>query len=191
LRAIRYRRLLDVFAGFRRLGAAFGLLTRRSASSPAGIQGLDQMRLVRVVILMVTATLGAAACDERLSDFTGPTPNLTPTFSSIQRDIFSAPDSSGRPACTGCHVMFGRRPPSGDLNLVGENAYANLVNAPSLDKRGAIRVIPGDPENSYLIHKLEGRSGIVGDRMPEGGPFLTDGQIAVIKRWIERGAPND
>ncbi len=62
----------------------------------------------------------------------------------------------------------------------------------SRGKVGAIRVIPGDPENSYLIHKLEGRPGIVGVRMPLiGPPYLTDGQILVIKRWIELGARND
>jgi hypothetical protein len=53
-------------------------------------------------------------------------------------------------------------------------------------------VIPGDPENSYLIHKLEGRAGIVGARMPFNSPaYLTDGQIKVIKRWIEDGAQNN
>jgi hypothetical protein len=55
-----------------------------------------------------------------------------------------------------------------------------------------VRVLPGDPENSYLIHKVEGRPGIVGLRMPRSGPpYLTDGQILVIKRWIEIGAPNN
>ena len=52
-------------------------------------------------------------------------------------------------------------------------------------------MIPGDPENSYLIHKLEGRSTIAGVRMPTNGPFLTDGQVLVIRRWIEIGAPNN
>jgi hypothetical protein len=53
-----------------------------------------------------------------------------------------------------------------------------------------MRVKPGDPENSYLIHKMEGRSGIVGMKMPfNGPPFLTEGQILVVKRWIEIGAP--
>jgi hypothetical protein len=51
-------------------------------------------------------------------------------------------------------------------------------------------VAPGDPERSYLIHKLEGRPGIVGLQMPRNGPpYLTAGQIQVIKRWIEIGAP--
>jgi hypothetical protein len=59
-------------------------------------------------------------------------------------------------------------------------------------KPGAVRVIPGDPENSYLVQKLEGHSGIVGQRMPRtGGPYLTEGQMQIIRRWIARGAPND
>ena len=66
------------------------------------------------------------------------------------------------------------------------------MNIASLLKPGATRVIPGDPDNSYLIHKLEGRQGIVGERMPRtSGPFLTEGQISVISRWIEIGAPNN
>ena len=77
------------------------------------------------------------------------------------------------------------------MNLTEGNAYALLVDVPARQKAGAIRVVPGDPENSYLIHKVEGRGGIVGVRMPFNGTPLTDGQILVIKRWIELGAPNN
>jgi hypothetical protein len=146
------------------------------------------------------ALLGAAAlvlavagvsCDEKLSDLTGPTPNLEPTFSSIQREIFDTTDSSGRLACTNCHTNVGRNP-SGGLNLVSGISYANLIRVASVGKPGAVRVIPGDPDNSYIIHKLEGNPDIVGVRMPRGnGPYLTDGQILVIKRWIANGAPNN
>ena len=140
-------------------------------------------------LIAVCVTIGA--CDESLSELTGPTPNLTPTLSSIQRDIFQAADSSGRPACTGCHTSAGRVP-SGGLDLSGALAYGSLVNVAGRGKAGTIRVIPGDPENSYLVHKLDGRPGIVGERMPRGGgPFLSGGQMSVIKRWIELGAPND
>ncbi len=135
--------------------------------------------------------LAIAGCDENLADMTGPTPNLQPTFSSIQREIFDTTDSSGRLACTGCHTAAGRNP-SGGLNLTSGVSYANLVGAASTGRPGAVRVIPGDPENSYLVHKLEGRAGIAGIRMPRGnGPFLTEGQMLVIKRWIAIGAPND
>ena len=144
--------------------------------------------------------LGAAAfvlafavtsCDEKLSDLTGPTPNLEPTFSSIQHEIFETTDSSGRLACTNCHTNIGRNP-SGGLNLVAGISYASLVGVASTAKAGAVRVIAGDPDNSYLVHKLLGSSDIVGVRMPRGtGPYLTDGQIMVIKRWIAVGAPNN
>jgi hypothetical protein len=146
------------------------------------------------------ATLGAAAfvfalaatsCDEKLSSLTGPTPNLAPTFASIQQEIFNTTDSSGRLACTNCHTSVGRNP-SGGMNLLTGVSYASLVGVASTGKPGAVRVIPGDPENSYIVHKLEGLSDIVGVRMPRGnGPYLTDGQMLVIKRWIANGAPNN
>ena len=141
---------------------------------------------------LILTCLAAAACDESLSDIAGPTPNLTPTFSSIQHEIFETTDPSGRQACVTCHFVAPGRLTPGGLNLTAGNSYAALVNARSILRAGAIRVVPGDPENSYLIHKLEGRPGIFGVRMPATqGPFLTDGQIRIIKRWIENGAPND
>jgi hypothetical protein len=139
---------------------------------------------------LLALSIGSAGCDESLPDITGPTPNLVPTFSSIQNEIFNNSDSSGRAACTQCHNAVGQL--FNGLNLAPAVAYANLVGVASRGKPGAIRVIAGDPENSYLIHKLEGRPGIAGLRMPFiGPPFLTDGQILVIKRWIELGARND
>jgi hypothetical protein len=143
--------------------------------------------------LALTALLCASAigCDEKLSDVTGPTPNLTATFSSIQREIFNIADSSGRAACTQCHNAQGAQL-AARLNLSEGVSYAALVGTPSSNKPGAVRVIAGDPDNSYLVQKLEGASGIVGDRMPRtGGPFLTAGQMLVIRRWIELGAQND
>ncbi|HEY7190447.1 MAG TPA: hypothetical protein VH436_28040 [Vicinamibacterales bacterium] len=147
------------------------------------------MRLVTRALVVLAAML-MTGCDEKLSDVTGPTPNLEPTFSSIQQNIFEASDSSGRLACTQCHNAIGSL--FTGLNLTHAVAYTNLVNVAVREKAGATRVIPGDPENSYLIHKLEGRQGIVGARMPFNSPaYLTDGQILVIKRWIELGAKND
>jgi hypothetical protein len=140
----------------------------------------------------VLLVLGAASagCDEKLEDLTGPTPNLQPTLSSIQREIFDTTDSAGRQACTNCHTSVGRNP-SGLMDLREGAAYASLVGVTSPAKPGAVRVIPGDPENSYIIHKLEGRTSIVGTPMPRGNTLLTAGQILVIKRWIELGARND
>jgi hypothetical protein len=147
-------------------------------------------RYVRACAAVIA--LGAmAACDEKLSDLTGPTPNLQPTLSSIQQEIFNTTDASGRQACANCHTDAGRTP-AGGLNLrTTALSHAALVGVSSGARPGAIRVIPGDPENSYLIHKLEGRAGIVGTRMPRGNTLLTEGQVLVIKRWITLGARND
>jgi hypothetical protein len=142
-------------------------------------------------MLLVFACMAAAGCDQKLSTLGGPTPNLEPTFSSVQSQIFETTDVAGRQACVNCHTNVGRVP-AGGLNLTHAVSYDQIVNVASARKPGAIRVIPGDAENSYIVHKIEGRSGIVGARMPMSGPpFLTTGQILILKRWIELGAPRN
>jgi hypothetical protein len=144
-----------------------------------------------LVALAVAGAMFVAACDEKLSDLTGPTPNLEPTFSSIQREIFQTTDSAGRRACTECHNARTSAFTAG-LNLEANVAYASLVSVRSTEKPALFRVAPGDPDNSYLVHKLDGGPDIVGLRMPRGnGPFLTQGQMTVIRRWIALGAPNN
>jgi len=136
-------------------------------------------------------SIGAVGCDENLSSIAGPTPNLEPTFASIQKEIFNTQDSTGRLACVQCHSNLGRTPAAG-LNLIDGVSYQSLVGVPSGAKPGAIRVVPGNPEASYLLNKLVGSPDIVGTRMPRSaGPYLTDGQIRIIRRWIELGAKND
>jgi hypothetical protein len=135
----------------------------------------------------LTAALALSSCDESLRDVTGPSPDLVPTFDSVNQEIFQTTDLAGRTACVNCHT--GRIP---NLNLnfsSGVDVYSTLVNVPSRQRPDLMLVAPGDPERSYLVHKLEGRPGIVGLRMPRNGPpFLTDGQMRVLKRWIENGA---
>jgi hypothetical protein len=151
-------------------------------------------RLFRILAL-VCASAAWSACDEKLSSIAGPTPGLEPTFSSIQHEIFESSDSSGRTPCVNCHTNVGRNP-AGGLNLVHDLAYDQLVNVVSPRQTGAIRVLPNNADSSYLIHKLEGHTNdsrqIMGARMPQNGPpYLTDGQISIIRRWITIGAPKN
>ena len=154
------------------------------------------MRVVKktrlwIVAGVIASSLWSAGCDEKLSSVAGPTPTLEPTYSSISREIFTASDSSGRRACTACHTNVGRNP-AGGLNLLTEVGHAQLVDVDSVTNRGSKRVVPGDPDNSILIKKLEGAPGMVGQRMPIGGPpYLTAGQILIIRRWIQEGALNN
>src|SRR5215218_7762567 len=140
-------------------------------------------------MLLIVLTISGIGCDEKLRDVAGPTPDLEPTFSSIQQLIFNAPDSTGRPGCISCHNANGARLPGG-LSLLQGVSYQSLVGVASTGKPGAIRVVPGDPDASYLMHKVLGTD-IVGDRMPRLGPYLSAGQIRILRRWIELGAQND
>ena len=149
---------------------------------------MSKHQMVLTAVLLVAAATVFSSCDEKLSTIAGPTPNLAPNFATIQSEVFEKADSAGRPACTNCHTAVGRNPAAG-LNLTHDLAFDNLVNRPSQNKPGAIRVIPGDPDRSYMIQKLEGTPGIVGQRMPfNGGPYLTDGQMLFLRRWIANGA---
>ena len=149
---------------------------------------------VRVHLLsavLALAALASTACDEKLETITGPSPNLTPAFSSIQKEIFETTDANGRQACIACHTNVGRTP-AGGLNLLAGVSYNALVGVASRQKAGEVLVTPANPDTSYLVKKLEGEPGIVGVRMPRNGPpFLTSGQLLVIRRWIQLGAKND
>ncbi len=106
----------------------------------------------------------------------------TATFTRVKNEILS-------PTCAaiGCHGRVGVQQ---DLQLTSDQAYANIVGHPSVESPSLSRVAPGDPSNSYLYRKIVG-SGITGDRMPQGGPYLTTEQIKLVRDWIRRGAPND
>lgn len=165
-------------------------MTRSKPATPVEAPGARRRlgaRLVRLapprLFVIALLAVAAAACDEKLSDIAGPTPGLEPTFSSLQREILT-------PSCTPCHTNVGRAP-AGGLNLLSDVSYASLVNVASSQKSGAIRVIPGNPDGSYLVQKLEGTAGIVGTRMPRNATPLTDGQMLIVRRWIQDGAKND
>lgn len=51
-------------------------------------------------------------------------------------------------------------------------------------------VVVGNPQNSILIMKIEGR-GPTGDRMPPGANALNENQINGIRTWIAEGGQNN
>jgi hypothetical protein len=107
----------------------------------------------------------------------GMPPVLEATFDSIQTNVFDA-------RCIACHIGAGA--PAG-LRLDDANSYALLVGIASEQEPSLLRVEPGDPDNSYLIRKLEGTAGS-GEQMPLDGAPLSQSEIAVIRQWISDGA---
>jgi hypothetical protein len=92
-----------------------------------------------------------------------------------------------RNECATCH-MTGEEP--GGMKLYPSAAYRSLVKAPSQESR-LQRVSPGDPQASYLLHKLEGTHldvGGTGVQMPFGLAPLAKETRDTIRRWIAQGA---
>jgi hypothetical protein len=104
---------------------------------------------------------------------------LTPDLRSIQEHVFT-------PICSQCHVGAGA--PAG-LRLDEASSFGALVGVASSEAPSLLRVEPGDPDNSYLVQKLEGRAAF-GGRMPLNQPALPAATIAVIRQWIADGAPD-
>ncbi len=74
--------------------------------------------------------------------------------------------------CVACH---GGVKQAGDLSFVYEDRVANVVT-------------PGDPDQSYLLDRVTSTD--EADRMPppDHGRPLSDGEVGVLRDWIEQGA---
>src|SRR5207237_1361159 len=135
--------------------------------------------LAAAAVAGCTAGSGAGLDQNGQPIGSGGTPPLTADFTSIQANVFT-------PICTRCHI--GADAPQG-LQLDAAHSYSLLVGVPSAEAPSLLRVKAGDPDNSYIIRKLEGGPGIVGVQMPaDGPPYLPQATINVIRSWITNGA---
>lgn len=92
--------------------------------------------------------------------------------------------------CGGCHDGSGSDLPA-SMNLQG-NAYLATVNVPSLEAALFMRIRPYHADSSYVYHKIKATSTVrTGERMPDGGPYLSDATIDTIRTWITEGALNN
>ena len=108
-----------------------------------------------------------------------PVQGLQPTLSSIQEKVFT-------PSCaaTTCHAGPGAQ---AGLRLEPGLSWVNLYNIASSQDGSLTRVVPMDPDGSFLIQKLEGP--MLGGRMPANGPpYLQQATVDVIRQWIQDGA---
>ena len=114
-----------------------------------------------------------------VATFTIATPSSGATLANIQSTVFT-------PNCatSGCHT--GTSPPQG-LRLDDGFSFGNLVGVASNEVPSLLRVAPNDPDNSYLVQKIEGTAA-VGSRMPLGSAALDQGLIDDIRQWIQDGA---
>jgi hypothetical protein len=116
------------------------------------------------------------------ASFTLTTAVAGPTLDEIQAAVFT-------PQCAGCHSGPTSNSLPAGMDLSDADAsFSALVGVPSVQEPALNRVTAGDPDNSYLVHKLEGTAA-TGNRMPAGGaPPLDQAEIDDIREWITNGA---
>lgn len=116
-----------------------------------------------------------------IAQFTISTPVVVgATLDEIQAAVFT-------PSCAGCHSATGNT--GGITNLDLSNADASLmslVNVPSEQDANFVRVLPGEPDNSYIVQKMQGNASAGGVMPPSG--MLGTAEIDAVRLWISNGA---
>lgn len=110
------------------------------------------------------------------------------SFAGLQKRVFEK-------NCTfsGCH---GTDNPQAGLVLTGDHVYESLVDkvasTAGAQFAGKKLVVPGAPETSFLMDKLEGKLG-PGDGvpMPKDRKPLSADTIETFRKWILAGAPRE
>jgi hypothetical protein len=130
------------------------------------------------------ADMTADAVPDTPADGDGPGPipvdcELVPTLDSLQERYFT-------PSCTfsSCHDASN---PAGGLDLSAGTTHDSLVEV-TANKNGAeTLIVPGDPDGSYLVKRLEGT---LDNFMPSGAtePMDPECRIATLRAWILEGA---
>lgn len=140
---------------------------------------------------IVIAAFACAGSGVGLDQQGNPLDSTNQTTDSISFSAQVQPIFTNNCAFAGCHA--GTSPQQG-MNLSGGLAHQNIVNVPSTERSGMMRVRPFQPDSSYLVHKIQGTQGTVGGsggQMPLGGTPLSAQQIALIRAWITQGARNN
>jgi len=117
----------------------------------------------------------------------------------LRRDV--VPIFAEHCASTSCHGST--RGGNNGVYLGGDDAarVASETTTQSSVALPAMQLVkPGDPQNSFLMRKLDGdlcvlhkscEGGDCLDTMPKGKPLLGEAQRDVVRRWIVQGAKDD
>jgi len=141
--------------------------------------------VMSLLVVSVVACGSEATSDTDTGDDTTVSCNVEPTLLSLEQNYFKM-------SCTftSCHSDTGAQ---GNLVLTEGNAYDNLIGvaAKHPGAAGADRVVPNDPDASYLIHRVELTStdGSMPPNIDE--PLGLDCQIKALRDWIASGAPKE
>jgi hypothetical protein len=147
--------------------------------------------LVLASLIAVVFALASACGDTGVDQPDASTADAAPSPSCLEAvnhsDLEWLEDNVFTPSCSAfspCHK--GPAASAGGLNLEAGNIERNLVGEPSLSFPERTLVVPGDPDNSYLMVILGSREGPLPEEgtMPYNNPLLCSQKRAAIERWI-------
>ena len=136
-------------------------------------------------ILLVAGSLFAGCFSDRP---TGPSGGGVVSFANDVQPILS-----GSCAFSNCHGT-NANPSAKPMVLTSGQAYSNIVGVSSAELPSMQRIQAGQPNSSYLIHKIQGTHltvGGSGSRMPLGVAPLSQARIDLIRSWVANGAPQN
>jgi hypothetical protein len=147
-------------------------------------------------LALVLSALSPLSCSSTSAP--GPQPGGTATFSAVYQNVFSV----GSPGTSCIDHHSGGTSAAGSLDMSSQKlAYQNLVGVPAagplcgpagLDGgTPEIRVVAGSSASSLLYQKLSEAQPACGGEMPALGMQISPDQLALVKSWIDEGAPND
>ena len=154
-------------------GAAFPTFQKNDGVTLKAVSGVPGSTTTTTIATTTTSTTSTT---------------LAPLWSAIHANVIY-------PVCSGCHGSSGGL---GGFANCG-TAHAALVNVVSTELATMDRVEPGDPTNSWIMHKLDNTQGTFtgqctttcGSSMPFGSGLLPLSTRDAIRTWITNGAVND
>ena len=162
------------------------------------LRNMKTLTIMISVSVALSATATPVAHAEKSRARSTGKQKATESFPSFRKDVLPAlvQNCANAAGCHGDHATE-----SVSLDLREQAAYGQLVEAPSVIRKGSMRVARGKPKESFLVDKLTGElSNTEGKRMPlddQSGlplilsPLLPDYVEKVLKPWIQAGAPDN
>ena len=139
---------------------------------------------------LIEGALGSGAVRTSDTEISAYVRSRVDTGSNITRNTFSqVQDLVFTPSCASVSCHKGSSSQYG-LDLSSGTAYTNLVGVPSGQMPTLNLVTHGNPNQSYLVQKIEGTAEI-GDRMPLNGQVLEYDFQQLVRNWIGEGAKNN
>ncbi len=147
------------------------------------VQGSPHLRTAVAALLLSGCVVGKVASvgtDSGLnsgSDTSNPGGGAGTSFAQIHEEVLFP--SCGFASCHGSGV--------GGLTIAADTTASDLINVAAMGMPDKMYVVPGDPDNSYLVMKMENTPGISGGVMPTTGVLDPD-RVDTIRAWIAAGA---